>query len=273
MYPRQLDHNFQILLNPHFQDINPILAGEATCPAGLIQHPPKRDCTVVHYVRSGRGTLYIQGKLYEIQEGQVFLIPPGEKATYTADSENPWSYRWVGFTGASSRVFSDVPPVLTVPQKIFDDLCDLHGSDYNLAHKLASELFLLQACLALPEKKIADPVEWIMDHVQTSYMSELSVQKMAEHLNMDRSHLYRMFKKKTGMSIKDYILTIRTSRARWFLEQGHSVKETAMLCGFGDANNFSRQFKKSETSMTPLQWQTSMKKIREQEAKKYSLEK
>lgn len=265
----KLDHNFQILLNPHFQDINPVLAGEATCPPGLVQHPPKRDCTIVHYVRSGCGTLYSQGKTYDIQAGQVFLILPGEKATYTADRDDPWSYRWVGFTGASSRVFTEMPPVLSVPREIFDNLCDLHGSNYNLEHKLASELFLLQASLSLSKKKITDPVEWVCDHVQTSYMSELSVQKMAEQLNMDRSHLYRVFKKKTGLSIKNYILQVRTRKAKWFLEQGYSIKETATLCGFQDANNFTRQFKKSEACMTPIQWQTYMKGIREQESKKY----
>jgi len=265
----KLDHNYQILLNPHFQDINPVLAGEATCPPGLVQHPPKRDCTIVHYVRSGRGTLHSRGRSYDIQAGQVFLILPGEKATYTADSTDPWAYRWVGFTGTSSRIFAELEPVLTVGDEIFANLCDLHNSDYNLEYKLASELFLLQASLSLPGKKIADPVEWVLDHVQTSYMSELSVQKMAEHLNMDRSHLYRIFKKKTGLSIKNYILQVRTRKAKWFLEQGYSVKETATLCGFGDANNFTRQFKNSEASMTPLQWQAYIKEVHEQENAKY----
>lgn len=259
----QLPHNFQVLLNPHFQDINPILAGEATCPPGLIQHPPKRDCTVLHYVRSGCGSLYLRGSTYEISAGQIFLILPGEKAVYTADKETPWSYRWVGFTGASSRLFAEMPPVLTVPDEIFSNLCDLQKNQYNLEHKLASELFLLQATLSLPQQKITDPVEWVLDHVQTNYMSEeLSVLKMAEHLNLDRSHLYRIFKKKTGLSIKDYILQVRTRSAKWFLEQGYSVKETATLCGFSDAKNFSRQFKKSEANMSPLQWQAYIQSVR-----------
>lgn len=265
MSPIHLAHNFQVLLNPRFQDISPILAGEATCPPGLVQHPPRRDCTIIHYVRSGRGTLYSRGNTYEIAAGQVFFILPGEKATYIADKEDPWAYRWVGFTGTSSRVFADLSAVLPVPEEIFANLCDLRSSTYNLEHKLASELFLLQAMLPLPQPDITDPVQWIMDHVQSAYMSkDLSVLKMAETLNLDRSHLYRIFKKKTGLSIKDYILQVRTRSAKWFLEQGYSVKETATLCGFGDAKNFSRQFKKSETDMTPLQWQTYIKTIREQ---------
>ncbi|MBP3633666.1 MAG: AraC family transcriptional regulator [Oscillospiraceae bacterium] len=261
-----LDHNYQILLNPSFQDINPILAGEATCPPGLMQHPPKRDCTTLHYVRSGCGTLSTRGKTYSIQARQIFLILPGENATYTADKNDPWTYRWVGFTGASSRIFAKMPPVLTVPQEIFDNLCDLRGTTYNLEHKLTSELFLLQACLPLIKKTISDPVEWVMDHIQSAYMTELSVQKMAEQLNMDRSHLYRIFKKKVGLSIKDYILQVRTRRAKWYLEQGYSIKETSTLCGFKDANNFSRQFKKSEAGMAPLQWQAYIKEVRAKEA-------
>jgi len=261
----QLAHNFEILLNPHFQDINPILVGEAVCPPGLMQHPPKRDCTVVHYVLSGRGTFDAQGKVHPVQAGQVFLILPGENAVYTADQEEPWSYRWVGFTGACSRVFAELPRVLTIPGIVFENLCDLREPGCDLAHKLVSELFLLQACIPLSKQIISDPVEWVLDHVQSEYMSDLSVQKMAEQLNLDRSHLYRLFKKKTGLSIKDYILQVRTRRAKWYLEQEYSVKETAKLCGFGDANNFTRQFKKSESEMPPLQWQRLNRQIRAQE--------
>ena len=254
-----LAHNFQVLLNPSFQDINPTLAGEASCPPGLVQHPPKRDCTVIHYVRSGCGTICIRGKTYPVCAGQVFFILPGEKAVYTADCREPWAYRWVGFNGASSRIFAQMPPVLTVPGEIFANLCDLRSGEYHLEHKLVSELVLLQASLPLPEKTIADPVEWVMDHIQSAYMSDLSVQDMADTLNLDRSHLYRIFKKKVGLSIKDYILQVRTRRAQWYLENGYSVKETATLCGFKDPNNFSRQFKNSEADMTPHQWQQMMK--------------
>lgn len=269
MAPTSQKHNFQILFDPLFQDINPILAGEASCLPGMFKRPPKRDYTTIHYIRCGRGTLCTRGKTYPVRSGQIFLILPGETATYTADQEDPWTYRWVGFTGAASRSFADLPPVHTVPDIVFSSLCDLHSSQFNLEHKLASEIFLLQACLPLSKKQVSDPVEWVMDYVQTSYMLELSVQKMAEQLNMDRSHLYRIFSKKTGMSIKDYILMIRTGRAKWYLEQGYSVKETATLCGFGNAKNFSRQYKKSEAGMTPLQWQNYMKNVRENEAKKY----
>lgn len=259
---------FQYFLNPHLQDINPIFVGEAECPPGLIQHPPKRDCTILHYIRRGRGTFYIRGKTYHVQEGQIFLILPGEKAVYTADKDDPWFYRWVGFTGASSHRFAELPPVVCVPNEIFSNLCDLKDPGCNLEYQLTSELFYLQARLLAPKKEKPDPVQWVLDYVQMSYMQELSVQKMADQLNIDRSYLFRKFKKRTGLSIKDYIQKVRTNKAQWYLEQGYSVKETAMLCGFGSASNFSKQFSRGESGMRPQQWQKHIMQTRSTERQK-----
>lgn len=263
---KQLTRNFQLLLNPHLQDINPILVGEAECPPGLIQHPPKRDCTMIHYIRSGCGTIYTRGQTYPVQAGQIFLILPGEKVIYTADADDPWSYRWVGFTGASSRRFAELPPVVSVPQDVFSNLCDLKNPGCNLEYQLTSELFYLQARLLMPKEESIDPVQWVTDYVQASYMQRLSVQEMADRLNIDRSYLFRQFKKKMGLSVKEYIQKVRTNKAKWYLEQGYSVKETAKLCGFGSTDNFSRQFKRSEAAMPPLQWQQYMKNVRIREA-------
>lgn len=264
--PRQLAQNFQILLNPNLQDINPILAGEAECPPGLVQQPPRRDCTTIHYIRSGCGTLHARGKTYHVSAGQIFLILPGENVNYIADKESPWSYRWVGFTGASARRFSELPPVVSVPESVFSNLCDLRTPGCNLEYQLTSELFHLQGLLLMPKEESLNPVQWVVDHVQTCYMQNLSVQQMADFLNIDRSYLFRQFKQKMGLSVKEYIQKVRTGKAKWYLEHGYSVKETAKLCGFGSTDNFSRQFKRSEAEMTPSQWQQYMKEVRRREA-------
>lgn len=247
---------FQLNFNPQFQDINPVFAGEASPKAGHVQHNVQSPYTVIHYVRKGCGSVSARGSTYHVHAGQIFIFLPGETAVYTADSEIPWSFRWVGFNGSLAARFADLPPVVDVPQEVFDNLCDLLHHDFLLEYQLSSEILYLQARILSENQKKSDPVQWIMDYIEASYMHPISVQALAEKVNMDRSYLYRLFKTRNGCSIQDYIIKIRLRKAIWYLEEGYSPGETAALCGFRNMSNFFRQFKtKSEVHRTPAQWQ------------------
>lgn len=247
---------FQLNFNTQFQDIAPVFAGEASPKAGSRQQNARSPYTVIHYVRSGRGTVETRGNVYPVNAGQVFIFLPGEAGIYTADAEEPWSFRWVGFNGSLAAAFADLPPVLDVPEEVFGGLCDLSRPDCILEYQLASEILFLQARVLTQIQKKEDPIQWVMDYIQTAYMKDISVQFLADQVNLDRSYLYRLFKKRNGCSIQDYILNIRLRKALWYLEEGYSTAETAALCGFRNLSNFFRQFKaKSETNRTPGQWQ------------------
>lgn len=62
-------------------------------------------------------------------------------------------------------------------------------------------------------------------------------------LNISRVTLYRLFKSKTGISHKQYLLNYRIEQAKLLLRMGTSVKNTAASCGFNDSFYFSRVFK------------------------------
>ncbi|WP_158606850.1 TIM-barrel domain-containing protein [Paenibacillus ginsengarvi] len=73
---------------------------------------------------------------------------------------------------------------------------------------------------------------------------DLSLNTMAERFALHPFHLSRLFKKETGASYSDYVMTIRMRRAKKLLGVGHKVYETASRCGFKDAGNFSKAFSK-----------------------------
>ncbi len=62
--------------------------------------PAQKPHYLIHFVLSGRGKFVIKNKEYSLEPGYGFLIPPEELAFYQADDENPWTYVWVGFSGA-----------------------------------------------------------------------------------------------------------------------------------------------------------------------------
>lgn len=245
--------NYQFLLKQNLQDLNPISVGEAECPPGRKTVMDMRTCSVLHYVRKGRGTLYCKNQAYQIEAGQFFLLMLGESAYTIADKDDPWEYQWIGFTGVRSHDFAQLPPVFSLPEELTSRLFDLRQPEENLGFRLASDLFLLHSKLINASASPRDYVQQCIDYIQTSYMHKLSVAQLAKELGIDRSHLSRVFKAKMNMSIQDYILRLRLSEAKRYLKYDYSIKEAAMLCGFNDPPNFTRVFVREE-HLTPSQW-------------------
>ena len=256
--------NYQILLKQNLQDLNPITVGEAECPPGQKTLLDMRTSSVLHYVRRGRGTLYLKEQVYPVETGQFFLVMLGENAVCVSDPEDPWEYQWVGFTGVLSHDFAQLPPVFSLPEELVERLYDLRTPEENLAPRLASDLFLLHSKLISPKQPKRDYVQQTIDYVQTSYMHKLSVSDLAKELGVDRSHLSRQFKSKMNISIQDYILCIRLSESKRYLKYGYSIKETALLCGFGDPPNYTRLFRREE-GICPTDWKKRYVKKRQKE--------
>lgn len=239
------------LLNPHLQDINPLSAGWSINPPGHYMPPKKKTYYLIHFVRSGCGTVTIRGETYPVRAGQAFIIPPGELSSYTADQDDPWSYQWISFTGTLAPAFSALPTVFQVPDSVFHTLRQLHEKislkgefDDDLAYLVTNDLLLFYARILKKTDRKDDFIQQILDHVNLFYMQKISVEGFARQFGMDRHHMTQQFKEKTGCTVQDYIQKVRMTQSRRYLQLGYSVKETALLCGYSAPSIFSKLFKK-----------------------------
>ena len=107
-------HKDFLFVNKNLCDLNPMLYGRENCSPGHSFGPSVRTYTIIHYVESGKGTLYKYGNAYPVKAGEAFVILPHEVTTYTADSDEPWVYRWIGFDGALSTKVGELPPVIKI---------------------------------------------------------------------------------------------------------------------------------------------------------------
>jgi len=250
--------NYQILLKQNLQDLNPIFIGESECPPGYEGFANVNgNCCVLYRIHRGCGKVRIQNITYPVKAGQFFFIPVGEQGPMTADKEKPWFFQWIGFTGTLAHDFLQLPPVFDVPRSITDQMYDLRTPCENLASRITSDLFLLHATLTKSKPDRTDHVQQVVDHITTSYMHKFSVAEFAKELGINACHLSRLFTKKMGRSIQDYLLTVRIFNSKLYLNKGYSVKEAALMCGFNDANNFTKLFKK-KTGYTPTQWKSKL---------------
>lgn len=244
--------NYQVLLNEHLEDLNPVFAGESQCAPGSINNPVRRTM-LLHYVLSGKGRLYLDGKTYFIHAGQAFIIPADVDARYIADECEPWAYRWIGFTGKLSSAFGELPPVFDAPD---DTLCHLSNQktpDPMLAYQLSGDLLQLYAAMVSPKKQNQNHVQKAIDYIELSYMNPLTIKDIADFVGLNQFYLSKLFKEKTGHTLQYHILSIRLAEAKRYLLLGYAVKEVASLCGFKDVANFSKLFKR-EFGKNPTQW-------------------
>jgi two-component system response regulator YesN len=97
-------------------------------------------------------------------------------------------------------------------------------------------------------------VEKIQRYIELNLDEELSRQYIADHVGLSPDYVVKLFKKETGLSISDYILQERMSRAKeLLLKSDMSISDVALSVGYMNFSYFSTLFRK-ETSMTPQEY-------------------
>jgi len=86
-------------------------------------------------------------------------------------------------------------------------------------------------------------VEEALKYIEGRYCDSITVQDIADHLNMNRSYLHRLFKSFTGVSIQNYLLDYRIRQACILLQNTSlSVRSVAHTVTYADPLYFSRIF-------------------------------
>jgi AraC-like DNA-binding protein len=85
------------------------------------------------------------------------------------------------------------------------------------------------------------------------FASNVSLDELAAEAKVSKFHLSRCFREVTGVSPHQYQTLLRLQAARRMLENGHSVRETAELCGFADGAHLSRAFR-AWLGISPSRW-------------------
>lgn len=85
----------------------------------------------------------------------------------------------------------------------------------------------------------------VLQQIEFSFKTA-SVSEITDKVFVCEDYANRLFRKETGMTIKQYLTIRKIAEAKKFLFLGKSVKEACLLSGFGNYANFIRTFKKYE---------------------------
>ena len=87
---------------------------------------------------------------------------------------------------------------------------------------------------------------------------DLSIKQLAERAYLTPTYLSFLFKKTTGQTASEWITSFRIEKAKELLLSNVKLVEVAQRVGYGDANYFSKTFKR-QTGMTPSKFRESHK--------------
>ena len=253
--------------NPLEHGLNLYQCGWEACAKGHSFGPAVRDHYLIHCVFKGKGRFYTPEKSYSLEPGQGFLIMPGQITTYTADLLRPWQYGWVGFHG---REASDILAAcgLSREQPILSfengEAVRLQVEELTARFEAGAHDFALLAGLygffsLLVTSRSGESgsrmLDVALDFIRKNYSYSLSVEGLAARCGVDRSQLFRVFKRYLGLSPQQYIIQYRLERAADLLRSTDlSVTQIQYSCGFGDLSHFSRLFK-SRYGISPAAYQ------------------
>lgn len=98
-------------------------------------------------------------------------------------------------------------------------------------------------------------VERLKDFIDHNYMQELSLDIIADNLNMSSKYLSHIFKQSTGNNLSDYLAYVRVQTIKELLLEDINLEIIAQSVGISNRTTFIRTFKKLE-GITPSEWRS-----------------
>lgn len=229
-----------------------------------------------HFILSGKGTYTCGGKTYSLCAGQGFMIIPDMPNTYTADIDEPWKYIYANFCGADDETLVHSAG-LNEDNMIFEfDLTDDMLHDLTMMHSASKDqsargydvtgYFLLvmsrlvkantqrNANTNLPQHYVRRAISYIEDN----YPEKITVESIAAYVGIDRTGLYRIFKKNLNISPAQFLISYRLERAKAMMEHDNlTISEIAVSTGFFDEAHFTVAFSK-KYGISPGRYHTEL---------------
>ncbi len=89
-----------------------------------------------------------------------------------------------------------------------------------------------------------DYISRTVNFIKANFMNDIMISDIAKSLNINRKYMARIFKSRMGLSMQEYVISLRLENAKKLLGNGYSVSEAAQLSGYKDSFVFSKAFKK-----------------------------
>lgn len=216
----------------------------------------------------------IDGKKYEIHEGEAAVIFPNSVHTYYRLEKRPTEQIFAIISPELfnslfpdlSRLDTDYPVITNVEDSVKLAFKELAECD-DFAQRLAWSMVILTKLMkkltvhCRQTEPVNDLVRKIITYIGNNFHEDISLEKLAEEFSVSKFYISRTFSEKIKMSLPKYLALIRAEYAAELMRTtDDSITNICINSGFASQSTFNRAFKKIYC-MTPREYKGNMRKL------------
>lgn len=247
-------------------DIKLYYCGTGDCEYNFSFGPGIKDHYKLHYVHSGKGIFKTENAVYNVSEGDFFLICPNVLVSYNPAPNETWNYSWVAFNGLNAEAYLNRvnlninTPVLKCSEEDKIDACFqaiFDSAKYEKSMDLRSLSSFYNLLSTIVESSNLDAVDknlnnhqdayikQAIEFIETNYSRKISIEAVAAYVGINRKYLSKLFSDILNVSPQNYLVNFRLQKSCDLLTgTSLSITEISNSIGYNDPFLFSKIFKR-----------------------------
>lgn len=224
-------------------------------------------------VISGCGNLTYGDRKYELKAGDSVFLDCTMPYAHTT-KQDLWTLSWCHFNGPEmthiyekyrarggkvvfkSQMTEQYLAILSELKRVA--ISDSYVRDMKINALLSEMLVLLMEDSWNPENNAVKGkrarVIGVREFIDGNYETDITLEELATRFFINKTYLSEMFKEQYGMTLKDYLVSVRITEAKRLLRfTNKTTEEIATMVGINGAAYFSRIFKRVE-GVTPTEY-------------------
>ena len=229
----------------------------------------------LYYYLSGNVSVLVKGREYQVEPNMLLVFPPNVFHGIRVNDETAYERFTLEFSptciqperremllqalpAADARgdavcmrmVVED--PALHALLLQMDKLCDCDRKVQDQMIPVILEAILGTVALSVNHQedegqesaRRKSDVSNILTYVNEHFTEQITLDSLAELFFVSKDHLNRSFRKVTGTTVRDYLISKRVTYVQQLLINGIPASQASILAGFGDYTSFYRAYVK-----------------------------
>jgi len=152
---------------------------------------------------------------------------------------------------------TDIPGIRFDPSEVIHFEC--LGDILNDLEKAIKDILAIINNHSLYKNR--NTINLVKEYINQNAASEITLNNVADHVNLSPGHLSRFFKKETGENFSDYIINSKMNTAKNMIRSGERIWKIAQVLGYAEVSSFSRIFRRT-VGISPQQFRINVEKSR-----------
>ena len=268
-------YHFDNVYNPMLElsKVDLYQAGEIIAGDGYVFGEHEQVCAEISYVVSGSCDFYSDDNILHATQGDLHVIAKGMRHKIVVGEQDNlrmayigFCFRQKGFEMSKLVDFYSNPPQLLQNDRYFSrtlfeqllyeiysaQIYSVEAMDACITQILVHVFRIFQYGSETENRRIVEEarLERIIGHTVFKTLRYIdnhlnnisSITQIAEELKYNPTYLSRVFRERTGITLRRYIEEKKIEMGKALLEEGMSVNETAARLGYATSQSFCKMF-------------------------------